>query len=104
MLDEVFDARTLVRLPTIQAPGNYRFSVSPDNRWLFGTTSWKGPSIDIFDLRSGMLARRHMLPKGSWPRGEWLGDKFYVHALDGGRSLLWTVTPEAETLGSPVEL
>jgi len=101
---DVFDAKTLVRLPTIQAPGVYRLSVSPNSRWLFGTSSWRGPSLDIFDLRSGTLARRHILPKGSWPRGEWLGDKFYVHALEGGRSLLWMVTPEAETLGSPVEI
>jgi len=99
---EVFDARTLVRLPTLQAPGVYRLSVSPNGRWLIGTSGWRGPSVDIFDLTSGTLARRHMLPKGSWPTGKWLGDKFYVHALDGGRSLLWTVTPEAETLGSPV--
>jgi hypothetical protein len=100
---EVFDANTLVRLPTIQAPGNYRLSVSPDSRWLFGTTSWRGPSVDIFDLKSGTLARRLVLPKGSLPSGAWLGEKFYVHALVGGRSHLWTVTPEAQTLGSPVE-
>ena len=100
---EVFDARTLVRLPTIQAPGVYRLSVSPDSRWLFGTTSWKGPSVDIFDLKSGTLASRLMLPKGSLPSGAWLGDKFYVHGWMGGRSHLWTVTPEAQALGSPVE-
>jgi hypothetical protein len=101
---EVFDARTLVRLPTLQAPGVYRLSVSPDSRWLFGTSSWRGPSLDIFDLKSGTLARRHLLPKGSWPRGDWLGEKFYVHAVDSGKSFLWTVTAEAETLGSPVEI
>jgi hypothetical protein len=101
---EVFDAKTLVRLPTLQAPGIYRLSVSGDSRWLFGTTNWKGPSVDIFDLKSGRLARRLMLPKGSLPSGEWLGDKFYVHALGSGRSHLWMVTPEAQTLGSPFEI
>jgi hypothetical protein len=101
---EVFDANTLVRLPTIQAPGTYRLSVSPDGRWLFGMTSWRGTFVDIFDLKSGTLARRLMLPKGSLPSGEWLGDKFYVHALEEGRSRLWTITPEAQSLGPSVEI
>jgi hypothetical protein len=45
-----------------------------------------------------------MLPKRCLPSGEWLGDKFYVHALEGGRSHLWTVTPEAQSLGSSIEI
>jgi hypothetical protein len=33
---EVFDAKSLARLPVIKAPGNYDLTVSPDSQWLFG--------------------------------------------------------------------
>src|SRR5215475_9974798 len=58
---EVFDAKTLTRLPKIDAPGLYQLLPSPDSRWLFGVTysqRGQGPALDIIDLENKILVRR----------------------------------------------
>lgn len=96
---EVFDAGTLARLPTIAAPGVYRLQPSPDGRWLFGITSWDGPSLDVFDLGRQRLDHRLPVPGGG---GAWLGEQFHLYARDGGQAGLWIIRPETMVLGDPV--
>ena len=98
---EVFDAQKLTWLPVIKAPGNYGLSISPDGRWLFGTTVWQGPSLDVFDIERGVLVRRLRLPDGLLPRGVWLGNKFYLYAHDGKQGNIWSVTPDTTELVAP---
>lgn len=97
---EVFDAKSFVRLPVIKAPGNYAMHISPDGRWIFGITYWKGPSLDVFDVGRRGLVRRLALPEGS-PQGAWLGDQFYVYAHDGIQGNLWPVAPDTTALTAP---
>jgi len=98
---EVFDARTLEPLARIDAPGNYGLHPSPDGRWLFGTTNWRGPSLDIIDVERRVLVRRLPLPEKLLPRGAWVGGAFYLYGHDGTRGLLWRVTPDTTSLGEP---
>jgi hypothetical protein len=98
---EVFDATSLARLPAIKAPGNYALHVSPDSQWLFGTTNWQGPSLDVFNLSRGTLVRRLSLPGEASPQGAWLGNQFYLYAHDGKEGNLWQLTPESTGLASP---
>ncbi len=90
---EVFDAKTLVRLPRIDAPGLYQLLPSPDSRWLFGITYSQrghGPSLDIF---------------GEYlPAGNWLGDQFFLYVYDGNQGNLWKVTPETTKLDAPLKI
>lgn len=101
---EVFDARTLARMPIIEAPGNYHLHPSQDSRWLFGTTSWQGPSLDIIDIKEGALVQRLSIPQKAWPSGTWLGDKFYLHARENGQSRLWVAAAHAKALEAPYQL
>jgi hypothetical protein len=48
---EVFDPQSLLRLPTVKAPGIYRLQPSPDGRLLFGITNGPAPSLDLFDVQ-----------------------------------------------------
>jgi hypothetical protein len=101
---EVFDAKSLARLPVIKAPGGYALYVSPDSRWLFGATSWVGPSLDVFDVERGTLVRRLALPGELSPRGAWLGNRFYLYAHDGKQGNLWQVTPDTTELAAPKKI
>jgi hypothetical protein len=104
---EVFDAKTLVRLPRIDAPGLYHFLPSPDSRWLFGITysqRGQGPSLDIFDIENKVLVRRLPTPDGLLPAGDWLGDQFFLYAYDGNHGNLWKVTPETTKLDAPLKI
>lgn len=107
---EVFDARTLARMPTIEAPGVYGLHPSPDSRWLFGLTNWDGPSIDIFDLGLMRLVRRLPVPADrdkdwSGDNGVWLGEYFYYYLHQSEhQAYLWTITPERSSLDAPVAL
>ncbi|MBA3441285.1 MAG: hypothetical protein H0T92_15585 [Pyrinomonadaceae bacterium] len=115
---DFFDAKTLARMPRIVAQSAYRLYPSPDSRWLFGITTGvngQGPSLDIFDLKQGMLVRRLPFPKDlpsfeklrqatwTWPDGAWLGDHFYLYAHDGKQGNLWPVTPGMTTLSSSIK-
>jgi hypothetical protein len=50
---DVINVTTYLRSGNMDGPGNYnqRMYPSPDGRWLFAATLWKGPSLDIFDGR-----------------------------------------------------
>jgi len=100
---EVFDAKTLARLPTIKAPGVYALHPSPDGRWLMGTTNWKGPAVDIFDIAAAAMVRHIDVPYES-SSGAWAGDRFLLYGFDGHQGSLWTLTPESTTLGSAVKI
>jgi hypothetical protein len=101
---EVFDAKSLARLPVIKAPGGYELYVSPDSRWLFGAASWVDPSLDVFDLQRREMVRRIALPAGLIPHGVWLADRFYLYAHDGKQGKLWRVTEDTSELGSAKEI
>ena len=94
---DVFDARLLARLPSIKAPGAYSLHPSPDGRWLLGVTNTPAPSVDVFDVSRGALARRSPLPAGP-AMGAWAGDRFYVYSHDESGGKLWRVNPESTTL------
>jgi len=94
---EVFDARLLARLPSIKAPGAYSLHPSPDGRWLLGLTNTPAPSVDVFDVGRGELARRIPLPSGP-AMGAWAGDRFDVYSHDESGGKLWRVNPESTAL------
>lgn len=102
---DVFDARLLTRLPSIKAPGAYSLHPSPDGRWLLGVTNSPAPSVDVFDVGRGALARRIPLPSGP-AMGAWAGDRFYVYSHDENGGKLWRVNPENAALppAKPVHL
>lgn len=97
---EVFDAKSLARLPVIKAPGGYSLYVSPDSRWLFGAQSWVDTSLDVFDLERREMVRRLALPAQRTPRGAWLGNRFYLYAHDGREGNLWQITPDTTELAA----
>jgi hypothetical protein len=104
---EVFDAKTLARLPRIDAPGLYQLLPSRDSRWLFGITYSQrghGPSLDIFDIENKVLVRRLPTPGEYLPAGIWLGDQFFLYAYDGNQGNLWKVTPETTKLDAPLKI
>jgi hypothetical protein len=94
---EVFDAKLLTRLPSIKAPGAYSLHPSPDGRWLLGVTNSPAPSVDVFDVGRGVLARRIAIPSGP-AMGAWAGDRFYVYSHDESGGKLWRVNPESTEL------
>jgi hypothetical protein len=93
---EVFDGKTLAKLPTMRAPSIYQLLPSPDGKWVFGVSGGES-SVDIFDLDRNVLARSIAVRDG-FARGAWLGDRFYLFT----RGKLWTLTPQSETPGTPV--
>jgi hypothetical protein len=106
---EVFDAKTLARLPRIDAPGLYKLRPSPDSRWLFGITNSQrghGPALDIFDIENKVMVRRLPIPNGHghFPEGSWLGDQFFLYDNRGGQGKLWKVTPETTVLDAPLKI
>jgi hypothetical protein len=100
---EVFDLKSLARLPCVRAPGVYSLFPSPDGRWLFGTTVEKGPSLDVFDAEKGGLVRRLPVPV-RFPTGTWFGGSFYLYGQYRKNGKLWTVSPQAEALGPGIKI
>jgi hypothetical protein len=106
---DLFDARTLGRLPTMKAPGAYNLQPSPDGRWLLGVTNSPKPSLDIFDMKSRMLARQLPMPAGP-VTGAWARDRFYLfnYSFEGvpEKGWLWSVKPEDGQLSAarPINL
>jgi len=96
---DVFSTRTLAQLPTIRGPGVYHLMPSPDGRWLFGITSFQGPSLDIFSLTENRMVRRLPLPAGRYWDGAWIGKRFFLLAHDGRQGQVWTVQAEDSPQG-----
>lgn len=101
---DVFDARTLNRIPTtMKAPGAYNLQPSPDGRWLLGVTNSPKPSLDIFDMKSRVLARQLPMPAGP-VTGAWAGDRFYLFNYSSDvvpeTGWVWSVRPEDGQLTS----
>jgi len=91
---DVFDATTLSRLSSMKAPGAYNLQPSPDGRWLLGVTNSPKPSLDVFDMKAGTLARRLPIPAEP-ATGAWGGDDFYIFSYgDPGQGKIWKVKPE----------
>jgi hypothetical protein len=91
----------------IKEMSNDRLQRSPDGHWLFGVRSFRGPTLDVYDLVQGSIVRQ-LTPKGlegDWhPSGTWSGDQFYFYAskYDGSSARLWTVSPDTIDLGAGV--
>ncbi len=105
---EVFDAKTLVRLPRIDAPGLYLLLPSPDSRWLFGLTNSQrghGPSLDIFDIENKVLVRRFRLLKLDASNGAVVAER----ALEQDVWFMWlaklpaSAIPQGEVQPKPCE-
>jgi hypothetical protein len=104
---EIFDSHSLIRLPTMKAPGVYQMRGSPSGRWLFGTTTFPSPSLDLFDLTQGAMVWRAPFEEGQSLAGAWIGEQYYLFSADlttGGR--LWLVSPDRPRLSEslPVSL
>lgn len=81
--------------------------VSPDGRWLFGTTQWQGASLDVVDTEEGTLLRRLPAgPAGTYlpSTGTWLGEQFYLYTHDGQQASLRAVGPDTSALDAPLPL
>lgn len=106
---EVFDATTLSRLSRMKGPGAYHLQPSPDGRWLLGVTNSPQPSVDVFDMKGGAMARQVPIPNGP-ATGAWAGNRFYIfnYGIDGepATGWLWSVNPESSSLppAKPVAL
>lgn len=95
---DVYDAGTLTRVTTMKAPGAYNLQPSADGRWLLGVTNSPKPSVDVFDLKSGALARRIPVPAGP-ATGAWAGARFYIFSYgEPGQGRLWSMKPEDHEL------
>ncbi len=103
---EVFDSNTLLRKPTIGAPGVYDLYPSPDGHWLVGTNTFRGATVDIVDLKSSKLLRSIPVPTPGTLSGTWVGETFYLYAHRQGQGRLWRVSVDQEELdaGVPVDL
>jgi hypothetical protein len=82
---------------------NDRLHLSPDGRWLFGVKSFRGPTLDVYDVGRGQVVRQ-LTPEGLdgdwWPTGIWSGDRFYLYAANrNGSGRLWSVSGEMPQLG-----
>jgi len=94
---EVFDLLSLKRLPTIHAPGVYRFEASSDGRRLFGLSNFPHPSLDLFDAVQGSLIASQSLPDGSKSAGAWLDQQFFLFTLQSGQAMLRPISPNGQT-------
>jgi len=95
---DVYDAATLIRLPTMKAPGAYNLQPSPDGRWLLGVTNSPKPSVDIFDMKARAMVRQLPIPAGP-VTGAWAWDHFYVFSYSfAGVGQLWSVKPDNSEL------
>jgi hypothetical protein len=101
---EVFDSQELGRLPTINAPGNYRLRASPDGRRLFGITNWPHPSIDLFDTGRAEPVARQPLAAGSSLAGTWLDRQYFLLTVQSGRAAVQRVNADSGEIGEAVSL
>ena len=103
---ESFDTHNLARLPTLETLSVYQMRVSPDGRWLFGTTSFQGASLDLFDLSQGKMVWQHPFDDvGQDLHGAWIGQQYYLFSADrAGHGRLWSVSPDNPVLGEPLAL
>ena len=104
---EIFDSRSLIRLPTMKPPGVYRMRGSPSGRWLFGTTAFPSPSLDLFDLTQRAMVWRAPFEEGQSLTGAWIGEEYYLFSADPtARGRLWLVSPDHAKLSEslPVSL
>lgn len=101
---ESFDTRNLARLATLETPGVYQMKVSPDGRWLFGTTSFQGASLDLFDLSQGKMIWKHPFEDGGQDlHGAWIGQEYYLFSANrAGHGRLWSVNPDNPVLQEPL--
>ena len=100
----VYLATTLTVNGIASGMSNDRLHLSPDGRWLFGVKSFRGPTLDVYDVARGQVVRQ-LTPEGLtgdwWPTGTWSGDRFYLYAANGtGSGRLWTVSTETTQLGA----
>lgn len=91
---EVLDPRNLFRLPTIQAPSIYSLRPSPDERLLAGTSYGPAPALDLFDIASGALVARRPMPGATSLAGAWLGQQYYLFAVQSGHASLRPIAPD----------
>lgn len=99
---EVFDARSLMHLPTIIAPGVYGLAPSEDGHWLFGTRQFPSPALDIFSVDRLKMVRSIPVEHGQSLRGVWIGSQYYLFAPGlPGAGQIWSVSPDAARLEKP---
>lgn len=101
---EVFDPGNLTRLPTVKAPSIYRLRASPDGRLLFGITNSPRPSLDLFDAMQGVRIASLVVPGAPSLAGAWLGQQFFLLAVESGQAKLWSVNSGHTELGPSVSL
>ncbi len=103
---EVFDGRTLKKLPTLKSRASYSLHPSPDGRWLYGVTNsgdiltrntQEGPALHIFDLQRNERVRQLSLPYPAID-GAWIDNIFYLVGFDGEQGHLWRVTADLTAL------
>jgi hypothetical protein len=100
---EIFDSHSLIRLPTMKAPGVYQMRGSPSGRWLAGTTTFPSPSLDLFDLTQGTMVWRAPFEEGQSLTGAWIGEQYYLFSADPkARVRLWLVKPDHPELSEPL--
>ena len=100
---EIFDSRSLIRLPTMKAPGVYQMRGSPSGRWLFGTTTFPSPSVDLFDLTQGTMVWRTPFDEGQTLAGAWIGEQYHLLTADPkAQGRLWLVSPDHPKLSDPL--
>ena len=56
---ESFEGESSFDFHTFEIPGVSRMQISPDGRWLFGTTSFSGRFVSFFDLSQGKMVWKH---------------------------------------------
>ena len=101
---ESFDSSTLERRPTWKAPGVYNLQPSPDGTRIFGLTNFPLPSLDLFDAVQGARIASQPLPQNQQIAGVWVGERYYLFQVPGGRPTLRTVGLEDAKLGPAVPL
>ena len=93
----------------IKGMGSARLHLSPDGRWVFGVVSFRGPTLEIYDLVQESVIHK-LTPSGLqgdwWPTGAWSDGRFYFYAGkgDGTAARIWTVSPESTEFGEGVEI
>jgi len=101
---ESFDSSSLERRPTWKAPGVYNLQPSPDGSRIFGVTHFPSPSLDLFDAAQGAQIASQPLPRNQPIAGVWVGERYYLFQVPGGRPSLRTVGLEDAKLGPAVPL
>lgn len=103
---DMIDITTSSRSGKMEGPGNYsqRMFPSRDGHWLFASTLWTGPSLDIFEVQERKLVRRLETPDAVNLSGAWIGQNFYLYAQYRATGRLWPVNPESTELGPGISV